>query len=169
MLSQRQFFSSLLGIVLLSSPGIAQEKPWWNPFARDDADETTEVRQSSFFDQAETERSSSSTLQFPMLSSITESASRQAKSGKMMMVQMTRSTKKFFTNTIDFINPFDSPAPKRSTDSFLSQGYQPQNIVDEPKSGGFFGWFKQEEPVSEPATVNDWLRQPNPLLSSGRQ
>lgn len=156
----RCFFLSVLVTVCSLTVGSdlasAQEsKPWWNPFASE-GDST--VRKSTFFDSTAKEAKPSSMFQLPKLPWTSTTTSKPAKSkSPSVLTRMGSSTKKAWNSTVDFLNPFDTPA----TTEKKQQGYQPQNV--ETSSGsGMFGWMWREEKRETPTTVNDFLRQERP-------
>ncbi len=73
-----------------------------------------------------------------------------------------QTSKRWWDNTVDFINPFNdkpksSPPPK-------NQGYAPQNEKKQSEGGGLFGWAKPEKTPAKPKSVNEFLGGTNPLL-----
>jgi hypothetical protein len=130
------------------SQGSAQEKSggWWNPF-------------SGGVQTVSTPKDSAPKFKMPQLELPTWSkkAKKQPQKKQPSMVSRVGATsKRWWENTVDFVNPFnDAPPPK--------QGYQPQNVTKKSTSGsGMFGWMWREEVVESPTTVNDFLRQPKP-------
>ena len=148
------------------SVATAQEKSsWWNPFS---SKGTSAASASSVGSAGSTTRESSQfgggsnlkwpEFQFPSWSAKVEAASKPK--GPSTLSRMGTTSKRWWNNTVYFINPFDSkPTPK-------TQGYQPQ-IKSESKSGsGPFGWMWREEKTEAPTNVNDFLKQPRPGFPS---
>lgn len=145
----------------LNTCGIAQEKSgWWNPFnttsteTTDGASADNTVRKSSQFGSGGTG------FKFPELKMPTWSDKVTAKSepkkpkAPSTLNRMGATSKRWWNNTVDFVNPFDSkPEPQQ-------QGYQPQNKTTSKKGSGPFGWMWREEQTETPSNVNDFLRQP---------
>ena len=65
-----------------------------------------------------------------------------------------KTSKRWWNNTVDFINPFDSEPEAKP------QGYRPQDLVEE--SSGGWSWFGSTKPKENPTTVTDFLKQPRP-------
>ncbi len=144
---------SLLVVLLLAPTGFSQEsKASWNPFSKgDSADDGSTIRESSFFNGS----GGKSMFKLPKLPWFSKDSSSKPKS-ESALSRMGKTTKRWWSNTVDLMNPFDSPAPKRN------QGYQPQNMQRKSSGGGPLGWLWREEPRENPTTVNEFLRQPRP-------
>ena len=164
----------LLGTLLVAeAQGQETSKPWWNPFATtiDSSDgsssDSEAVRSSSFFNDpkptADKPSKKGSFFKMPSM------PWRGTSSSGSTLKKMTRSTKNMFSSTVDFMNPFDSSPAPAASNSFRDQGYQPQKsrepIVETRSGSGMFGWLWREEKTETPVSVNDWLKQPNPLLA----
>jgi hypothetical protein len=136
----------------------AQEKsaPWWNPFAGGSESGTAmadgPVRDSSLFTGG---KGAGSIFKLPDWTVDSKPSSSQKSPSAISRIGKT--SKRWWDNTVDFVNPFDTPNKK------FKQGYQPQYEQPQSKSGsGLFGWMWREETVESPTTVNDFLRQPRP-------
>ncbi|MEZ6135041.1 MAG: hypothetical protein R3C53_09050 [Pirellulaceae bacterium] len=132
-----------LGLV---SQGFSQEKAggWWNPFSG--GVQTVSTPKDS------TPRFKMPQLELPTWSKKAKPASKQPS----MMSRMGATSKRWWDNTVDFVNPFNDAPPAK-------QGYQPQSTTKKSTAGsGMFGWMWREEVVESPTTVNDFLRQPKP-------
>lgn len=80
---------------------------------------------------------------------------KSSKTNGSMIGRMGRTTKKWWSNSLDFVNPFnDAPKPKQPN------GYAPQNNTKKT-GGGLFGWMAPEED-KEIRSVNDFLSLPMP-------
>ena len=158
---------SLVILTICSTVGLTQEssKPWWNPFAKDESSTATGVRKSNFFNGSGSE-SKKPMFQLPKMpwtsSAKNASGAIPRRRGPSMLSRMGSTTRRWWDNTIDFVNPFDSPK------STLGRGYQPQNLntpyaKKKTSSGkGPFGWLWREEQIERPTSVPDWLKQPRP-------
>ncbi|MEM8733589.1 MAG: hypothetical protein AAGG44_05190 [Planctomycetota bacterium] len=82
-------------------------------------------------------------------------------SGQNPLTKMGRASKKFWSSTVRFVNPFDKkpePIVQRQ------QGYVPQRQLDaEAKKGGFFSWMTPE-PEPQYEDVNGFLGLSRPRL-----
>lgn len=155
----------LCNCFIACAAGQEAESSWWNPFGGGSSDDSM-VRESSFFNEPRKNDSTSSMFKLPKLGwpSFGTSSSKK-KSSPSTLSKMGNSTKRMWSSSIDFLNPFDSP-PAKTQQGYLprEQGYRPQNI-EESSGSGMFGWMWREEKTETPATINDWLSQPNPLLT----
>lgn len=163
--------SSLLGLACSTSSrrAHAQEaqsaaSSWWNPMTWGANASDPSVRTSTFFNgEPKKEKSQQSAWRLPKLpwgATEKESAARSTQPrGPNIFEKMGQSTRQAWHSTTDFLNPFnDTPAPP------VNQGYQPQRLEKNTANsgGGMFGWMKRKEPVEQPASVNDFLRQERP-------
>ncbi len=146
----------LLAIPLNMAGAQESSKPWWNPFAPSSGAASTKssgVQESSFFDSKPT-----SAFKVPQLSWPSFGASKKPKKGPSPMDKMTQSSKRMWNNTVDFLNPFDSPEPQKQ-----QPWYQPQNMKQEQAKESAWKWpWSQPEKAEEPASVGDFLRRPRP-------
>ncbi|MFN3190506.1 MAG: hypothetical protein ACE361_08280 [Aureliella sp.] len=174
-----------LSIVLASTACEAQEpkKSFWNFWG-----DKSEVKQSSFFESKkspfaielpqwrflgtarEDEPASSA---FPSSGVVTASATAPAKetkssfslpnpfrmSGPNPLTKMGNASKKFWANTVSFVNPFDNKAQPVQR----QQGYVPQRQLQETKKGGFFSWMTPD-PEPQFDDVNGFLGLSRPRL-----
>jgi hypothetical protein len=172
-MSDKLVYTFLFGILLCVSewsPLTAQEsaaqKPWWNPFAGAGASST---RDSTFFNGGGGKSSQWPRWKWPSLTrseaSPSPTPSGKPASGDSLSRQkgkpsgfskFSTATKKFWSDTADFINPFDQPAQPQK------QGYRPQDMEQSRSSGGFSSWFKPKPPEKEIHDVNGFLSQPRP-------
>lgn len=146
---------ALVCILLVANAAHAQDDggSWW-----DFSPKEKSTTQEDFFGRSKP-MFSSEMFKLPKMPWSSSDASKPRKSGPSMLSKMGQSTKRMWNSTVDFMNPFNNgPAPART------HGYQPQN-TQKKSGGGPFGWMWREETTETPATVNDWLRQPNPLMS----
>lgn len=148
-------------LVLLLLPTAAQaqekEKAWWNPLSL--LPTANDSRSSDFFNKPK--KSSGSFL--GMTKPAWMKSEAKPKSGTSSMQRFGQSTKKLWSDTADFINPFDKK-PTPSPYMGKNVGFQSQK-QDKPSSGGF-GWLWPKEEVEQPQTINDWLGQSNPLTDT---
>ncbi len=163
MISRR--FSLCLLVLLFIHGATAQQascqettRPWWNPFASES--KTTPLANQSSANDSKLFTGSGSPSMFKLpnweLPSLTKKPTKTKKNSASTMSRLGNTTKRWWDNTVDFINPFDSPAPTTRQ----SQGYQPQNQAKQKDSSGAWDWLKGTEPRQEPTTVNEFLRQP---------
>ena len=174
-MSDKLVFTFLVGIFLCfaeCSPLAAQEaagqmqKPWWNPFAGAGASNT---RDSSFFNGGGAKSFQLPQWKWPSLTRSEAPTSSPTSGNPASGVSSPRptskpagfskfgtATKKFWSDTVDFINPFDQPAQAQK------QGYRPQDMEQSRSSGGFFSWLKPKPPEKEINDVNGFLSQPRP-------
>lgn len=151
---------ALLGLVLVifsSNALVAQEtkSSWWRFGA--DSESEPETRTSSFFGASTPKSSSSSGSMFKL-----PSWSKTKKQSKSNMSKMGSTTKKWVSNTADFLNPFNDGKPKLDS----SHGYQTDYWADrnkpKEKPSGMFSWMWKEEEEKKPLSVNEFLAQPMP-------
>jgi hypothetical protein len=158
--------------LLAQQPSAGEAKPWWNPFATTSKGEKEEnVKKSSFFNGSSSEASKPfkmpswklpsmgfSSAKSPTSKSATPSASQKAgsKSGTSFS-KFGNATKKFWSDTVTVLNPFDGP--KQDRDAW-GGGYRPQE--PEKKGGGFFSWMKPRPKEPEVNDVNGFLGQQRP-------
>ncbi|MCA9133019.1 MAG: hypothetical protein KDA45_07680 [Planctomycetales bacterium] len=131
---------------------------WWNPFTWSSSSSDSGVRSSSYFDSKPAKPSvkkSGGDAQFGLPKMPWTSDGKSKSKSPSTWNRMSQSTKNAWNSTLDFINPFDSPAAPKQ------QGYQPQSIKSS-KGSGLFGWMVREEKRETPGTVNDFLRQERP-------
>lgn len=154
-----------LGYQVLSTHGTAlhaqeDSKPWWNPFATTSATDTAEVRESSFFKSGGGE--TGPLFKLPNWSWMKPKTS--SSKGPSMLQKMGKTTKQFWGNTVDFINPFDSNSKPQKSQGYqlLNSGYQPQKQKMEKAGSGPLGWLWREQTIESPTNVNDFLRLPRP-------
>ncbi len=153
---------ALLLLLLVVQQSAAQEseatsKPWWNPFGNSAKQET---KKSSFFNSG----GSGDSMKMPMWSWPSLGPSQKSTKPKIASAEKSPSSfdkfnsasKKFWTNTVDFMNPFDRP--KKQT---TGRGYRPQQQESSQKKGGFFSWLSPP-PQQEVADVKDFLGRPRP-------
>jgi hypothetical protein len=157
----RVFYLAVVVCFGSTTVSIAQEKAaWWNPFKTTTtetsvgASSNNEVRKSTQFGGG------GDGFKFPELKMPTWSDKVTSKSepkkpkAPSTLSRMGATSKRWWNNTVDFVNPFDSkPEPQQ-------QGYQPQNKTTTKKGSGPFGWMWREEETETPSNVNDFLRQP---------
>ena len=152
---------ALLGLMLVvfsSSSLVAQESKsssWW-PFGSA-AKSEPETRTSSFFGASAPKPKSSTPSMFKL-----PSWSRSKSKSKSTFSKMGSSTKRWMSNTADFLNPFNDGKPKASQ----SHGYQTDYWSDRNKpkeeKSSMFGWMWKEEEEQPISSVNDFLKQPMP-------
>lgn len=167
---------ALVLLLLIGHPAFAQEssmdtkKPWWNPFATPTSDSAPKERDSSFFNSTGGTRSSFELPKWnwPSVSlnpwsqkdssvGEMEAAASSAKSKQpSALSRFGSASKKFWSDTVDFVNPFDRPkkAPK--------QGYRPQDLEEQRSKSGIFSWFSSRPEKQEFEDVNGFLSQPRP-------
>ena len=130
----------------------AQESGGWWPFSGGSGEET---RQSSFFNGGG--QASEPMLKMPSLNPFSSSKKSATPKGPSTFSKITSSSKRMFSSTVDFLNPFDSKpqGPQRS------MGYQPQ--LQKQEKRGMFSWLwpKNDDP-GDLNNVNDFLSQPRP-------
>jgi hypothetical protein len=135
--------------------GYSQDsKSWWNPFASSSSSSSSsKTRDSQYF-------SNNSGMKMPefKMSTWGTSNSKPKKKQPSAMSRMSSTTKRWWDNTVDFMNPFDNkPAPKPKS-SYHSQKQPTENK-------GMFSWMWQEEKTESPTTVKEFLRNPRPGLN----
>ncbi len=148
-------------VVPCQTAGAQEKSSWWNPLSAFKKSDDKAI-ESSFFNKKP--KSSFSMPKFSLASSQkkvnSNSKSTMSQFGKTSR-KIGTSTKKMWNSTVDFLNPFDEKPEKKSRSGM---GYQPQ--IKEKKSGsGPFGWMWQEQKTETPATMNEWMKQTNPLLA----
>lgn len=157
--------SAAILLLFVCSPAFAQDgegtasKSWWNPFSGGSAAEQ-DTKKSSFFNGS----GGSKPMKLPSFSWPKPSFSQkqadasmpQKSSAPSAFSKFNAASKKFWSDTADFINPFDGPKQQPRT-----QGYRPQDEKQQKSKGGFFSWMKpsQEEQIQD---VNGFLRQDRP-------
>jgi hypothetical protein len=136
---------------------VAQESSSWWPFG---ASEKTETRSSSYFGsskpKATTSSSKDSWFKWPSWSSKSKPKSKSSS----MVSRAGKTSKRWWDNTVDFMNPFNDSKPAQ-THGYQSDYWSSRNKPKEEKSSGMFGWMWQEE-KQELSTVNDFLALPPP-------
>lgn len=154
----------------VSALGQDSDKPSWIPFARQSDGDT--VRKSAFFDGGTGDEASGFHLpkwSWPSSSKkatkatgassaavTTKKPPEKSSWARSTFGTMGATTKKFWGETVDFLNPFDNKREPRQ------QGYQPQSLTESKEDSRFFSWLTPEPPESEPQSVNDFLRMPRP-------
>lgn len=152
----------LLAMLLPTASQIAhaqekEAKASWNPFRLASFEKSeplasaSDVRESSFFDGAKEDKP---LFSMPKLTWSKQELKSKPK-GEGTMAKLGKTSKRWWGNTVSFLNPFDKPAP------MPQQGYQPQNAKAK-SGGGAFGWLWREETTETPTNVNDFLRQERP-------
>lgn len=152
----------LLAVVLpmASQVARAQEKDAktsWNPFKlasfekSEPVASSSDVRKSSFFSDAKEDKP---LFSMPKLTWSKQELNPKPK-GEGTMSKLGKTSKKWWNNTVSFLNPFDKPKP------LPQQGYQPQNAKAK-SGGGAFGWLWREETIETPTNVNEFLSQERP-------
>jgi hypothetical protein len=76
----------------------------------------------------------------------------------------TKTSKKWWDNTVDFMNPFNDSQPKsKSAHGYQTPSWSNRSKPEEEKRSGLFSWMWVEEKVDEPpTTVNGWQAQSTP-------
>ncbi len=153
--------TALLVWLIPQSVMTAQEKTaWWKPFSSsttttsESANAT--VRKSTQFGGGGSSFFKFPEVKMPTWSDKVKTQSEPKKNGPSTLSRMGTTSKRWWNNSVDFINPFDSKP--QST----QQGYQPQNNKTSKKGTGPFGWMWREEKTEAPNNVNDFLKQPRP-------
>lgn len=140
-----------LVMCLLTSFVDAQEssKSWWNW-----GSDKEPSRSSTFFgSSSKSKPSMTSMFKLPSWSkSKSKSGSKSSTYSKM-----TRTSKRWWDNTTDFLNPFNDGKPKTTTPQ---NSWQSRNKPVEKKKG-WFDWMTVEDKKEDRIeTIGDWLRQP---------
>lgn len=143
----------LLAFQVSAACGQESSSPWWNPLGKSTSS-GSDVQQSSFFDK----KSSAPSFKLPKMNlNWLPSMGTKKSKGPSTMTKMTRSTKKMWNSTVDFLNPFESPAPQKQ-----QPWYQPQTMKKSSKGGGWDWLWPKEEKFEEPTDVRDFITLPRP-------
>lgn len=152
----RWLICCFIACALSTSSAQGQESDSWWPLG---SSEKTESRPSSYFDSkpksSATSSTSSSWFKWPSKSK------SKTKSGSVV-TRATKTSKKWWDNTVDFVNPFNDskPAPEQR---YQSPSWADRNKKPEEESPGWFSWMWKEEKVEEaPTSINDWMKQGRP-------
>ncbi len=117
-------------------------------YAQDD----TSTRKSSFFGSS---GSKSSFFKLPTWSKSPKDSNKPS-----MYQRMSGTTKRWWDNTTDFLNPFnDAPPPKKPEST---NWWRVEENPPEKSKGWFSGLWQPEEKPKKLETVNDFLKQPMP-------
>lgn len=138
-----------------ASAGAQQESRSWLPriFSGDDTKDSISARAQTKSSGTKSAEDSSWWLPWKSEDKPKAKSSRPVGSA---IGRMGRTTKKWWENSVDFINPFnDAPKPPPQ------QGYVPQNEKKKASSGGFFSWLAPPE-EKRIESVNDFLSLPMP-------
>lgn len=134
----------------------AQESNSWWPFGGSDK---TETRSSSYFGSSKSKsKTSSSWMKWPSWSS--KSKSKSNTRSPSVVSRAGQTSKRWWSNTVDFMNPFNDSKPAQSH-GYESDYWSTRNKPKEDSSSGMFGWMWKEE-KQEVASVNDFLALPIP-------
>lgn len=119
-------------------------------------DEDDSVRTSSYFSDSKKPSSSTSSWKpswkMPWFSSQSKSRSKS----KSMFGRMSSTSKKWWGNTVDFMNPFNDGSSKPQPHGYQSSYWGSQTSQSQTKESSWWPWAKQEEEPIE--SVNDFLR-----------
>jgi hypothetical protein len=176
----KSLFIALLLVVAITSDSKAQEESGglFNWFGSSDE---SSVRSSTFFGEKDDDGKGFSLsmpkMGLPFLGDRDEDSnagsqvvtasgtSPGSKSSKMFSVnpiaKLGSTTKKFWTSTIDLMNPFQKKKSQNNS-MFLGGGYKPQGQAT-PKKKSFWSWGSKEQ-LPEVDDVNGFLQQARPRL-----
>ncbi len=147
--------SCLMLVLLISSESRAQQESkslWSSMLGRGSAPSANP--------KAATADDSAKTSWLNPFASKSDSAAKAPKRTASTMGKIGQTSKRWWDNTVDFVNPFnDKPKPR------TNQGYKPQEQTEISDSGGLFGWTRRDKKETEkPKSVNEFLQGTNPLL-----
>jgi hypothetical protein len=147
--------ASLLTLIVCFPNALRADDKWsWNPFSKaattresnpiySGASASTESKKSSWLPNWKTPR-------MPWDSSGPR-VSSYSKSNTSSLDKMSRTSKKWWKNTTDFLDPYPDPKPSKYANNY-----------DKPKKANWFtGMFKKNE-TKKIETLPDWLRQESP-------
>lgn len=166
---QRTWTLGLFIVVLL--PGVlpAQESKssssWW-PWSSTSSKPESETRSSSFFGSSDKKSSSESKFKLPSWPK--SKPSNKLKTGsnsQSTFSKMGKSTKKFMSDSADFLNPFNDSKPSATKAHGNQSNYWNDRNKPKEEKKGMFDWMWVEEKKDEPPqSMDDFLRGSRPTF-----